>query len=189
MNAFKITSLITALAVCVLLFSFALSKKFPILTDQTLGGKTIDAAYFANKKTIVIHMFLGCPGATKAIRDIQAIQDSIPDNIQVLFVLENTPEQVKEYNSEEENNWSKRRKSQRIQPIIQDIVAECDTSNVRIDEAGNMRVGKQCDNLSKEMKIKYSPTFFFVNGDGKIIKRQNGYRGSQTPEGMWKKLN
>ena len=189
MNAPKITSLLAGLTICVLILSFAVPKKFPTLSDQTLDGKTIDAAYFADKKTIIIHMFLGCPGATKAVRDLQAIEDSISDNIQVLFVLENTPDQVRDFNSDEENNWSRIRKSQRIQPITQDIIAECETSNVRIDEAGNMRVGNQCDKLSKELKIKYSPTFFFVNGEGKIIKRQNGYSGEQTPQGMWKKLN
>lgn len=189
MNTSKIISLITGLTVCALFLSFALPKNFPTLAEQTLSGKTIDAAYFANKKTIVIHMFLGCPGATAGVRDIQAIQDSIPDNIQVLFVLENTPNQVREFNSDENNDWSDIRKTQRMRPIIQDIVAECESPNVRIDEDGNMRIGQQCNKLSKELKIKYSPTFFFVNGDGKITKRQNGYRGKQTPEGMWRKLN
>ena len=189
MSAPKITLLITGLAVFTLLVSFALPKKFPVLTDQTMNGKTIDASYFANKKTIIIHMFLGCPGATNAIRNIEAIQDSIPHNIQVLYILENTPDQVNEFNSDEENNWSSIRKSRKLNPITQDIVAECETPNVRIDENGNMRVGVQCEKLRKELKIKYSPTFFFVNGDGKIIKRENGYRGKQTPAGMWKKLN
>lgn len=189
MNASKFTLVITGTVVCALLFSFALPKNFPAIDDQTMNGKAIDAAYFANKKTIVIHMFLGCPGATKAVRDIQAIQDSIPENIQILFILENTVDQIKEFNSDEENNWSEIRKSRKLNPITQDIVAECETPNVHIDENGNMRVDVQCEKLSKKLKIKWSPTFFFVNEKGKIIKTERGYRGLQTPAGMWKKLN
>src|SRR5690554_3610328 len=188
MYASKLALLLTGLATCMLLLSFALPKNFPAIDGQTIAGENIDATYFAGKKTIVINMFLGCHGASKAIRDIQAIQDSIPENIQILFIIENTPDQVREFNADEENNWSEIRKSRKLNPITQDIVAECETPNARIDENGNMRVGTQCEKLSKELKIKWSPTFFFVNEKGKIKKTERGYRGLQTPEGMWKKL-
>src|SRR5690554_4381235 len=188
MKLSQFIAIVAGIFMCAMSISFALPKHFPTIKSQTLDGKTINANYFANKKTVVIHMYLGCPGAMNAIKDIQAVQDSIPEDIQVLFILENTADQVREFNADQKTDWTMIREYFKLIPISQDVVAECDTPNIYKDENGNTVIGSQCNKLSKKLKIKSSPTFLYVDEDGKILKKESGYYAVPQPKLMWEKL-
>ena len=107
------------------ILSFALSRKFPHMNYTTTTGKNIDADYFAKKNTLIIHYQLGCPGAMYAARDLQKMSDSLPDNVQILTILENTPAQLEEFNSTEQNTFSEVRVYFKLEPLSGDIVTEC----------------------------------------------------------------
>ena len=169
------------------LTSFTLAKKFPILNSTTLNGKTIDDSYFAQKNTLVMHLHLGCPGAMYAIRDFQVMADSLPDDIQLLYILENTPNQIQEYNSEEKNMWSDIRKYYKTAPIEGDVVAECENGTEDVHKSGeDIVIGPSCRVLSKKLHFNYSPAFFYVDKTGKITGRRKGYPQTKDGSGMWK---
>ena len=163
------------------LISFTFSRKFPDMDYTTTTGKKIDLAYFAARNTLVVHYHLGCPGAMYAARDLQKMSDSLPDNVQILTILENTPAQLEEFNSTEQNTFSELRNYFKLEPLSGDIVTECPPGSEKTSVVnGNVTIGRSCNRLSKKLHLKYSPSFLIVNRAGKITKRINGYRTSKN---------
>lgn len=107
---------------------------------------------------------------------------SVDDTLQVLFILENTNEQIRQFNGEGPNVWTETRNYFRIAPIQQVCIGECDTVQIR-EQNGAIVIGKQCRKLSKKLRTIDSPTVFLVNGKGEIIGSQKGcFRGNTVDE-------
>lgn len=173
-----LTILITTLT------SFNYKREFPTINYQTIDGKNITNDFFKGKKTIVILGHLGCPAAMLLLEDLNSFE---PEPFQILIFLENTHEQVMDFNSSEKNNWSSLRNYFKVQPITQNVIAECETENIeRIGD--DIIVGQQCRGLSKKIKTKTSPTIVYVDETGSIYKKLKGYYGDMNQIDRVKKL-
>ena len=151
-------------------------KKFPEINYTTNQGTTFSNADFAGKKTIVVLFHLGCPPAMDLLKDLESLPEN--ENIQIVGILENSPNQIKAFNSKEENEFSSIRRSYQLNPVHIPLIGECDSRAVAKNKTTS---GVQCRMLAKKIKTKVSPTLVYVNTDGSIKKIRKGYISSETP--------
>jgi hypothetical protein len=163
----------------ILFFGFKPPHQFPQFELNTVEGKKLNNDCFKNKKSIVILAHLGCPPAMVLLRDIQKRRDLF--NYQLIFILENTKEQVLKFNSDIVSIWSKTRKQFEMMPITENVIAECSTEKISYRK-GNIIIDSQCRKMSKKLKTKSSPSIYFVNEMGEIYRSVFGYPVENTLE-------
>ncbi len=166
------------------LTSFTKTKEFPTINYQTIDGKIITNSFFKGKRTLVIMAHLGCPPAMLLLKDLQTLTT---EKFQIIIILENTTQQVKDFNSVEKNDWSSIRQYFYLEPITINIVAECENSNIKYSD-GNIIIDTQCRKLAKKIKTKDSPTLVFVDEKGKITNIIKGYFGDKERGERLRKL-
>lgn len=174
----------------ILLASWTLTNKFPKINYTTTHGKSITNEYFNDTTTIVVHFFIGCPGAMILVKDLQILEAEGELNSQVLLIAENTDDQILQFNSDEKNMWSRIRKYFGVGIITNDIVGECEKGKVEVIN-GDTIVGSQCKKLSKKLNIESSPTTYRINGKGEITGSFEGYASSSNVayfEKKWREL-
>jgi thioredoxin-related protein len=154
---------------------FSKPKVFPSFSKQTIDGKLIDNSFFERKKTIVILAHLGCPAAMQLIDDLYTSDTS---KFQILLFLENTPFQVNLFNSDDKNMWSDLRNYFKLKPILNNLIAECETENLKKD-GNDIIIGEQCKKISKKLKANGSPYIYHVNQQGEIVKMMDYYYGEK----------
>lgn len=177
------TTTLFLLTIC--LTSFAPNRSFPKLDHQTISGEKITNDFFQGKKTLVVSAHLGCPPAMILFKDLDAFVQNT--GFQVLVILENTHQQVIDYNASEENSWSDLRKMFKLEPLAYPTIAECETENITMD-GDNMIVDIQCRKLSKKLWTRSSPTLVFVDESGKIYHKFKGYYAFPEQEKRLEKL-
>lgn len=160
--------------------SFSAKKKFPVFSYESIDGTKITNDYFVGKTTLVIMGHLGCPGLMYAINDIEGWDNN--GQFQTLLILENTPSQVQQFNSDSKSDWNDIRTFFKTQPLKGVVISECETENISTDKDGNTIIGLQCRKLSKKIHTKSSPTFVLVDGDGTIKSKISGYSDSKDIE-------
>jgi thioredoxin-related protein len=165
-----------ALLAFILIFSSAFSqKKFPKFSNTTLSNKPIDNSYFINKKTVVVLFHLGCPPASVLVEDLKTLSNTLDSNqYQVLFILQNTKDQVVQYNTEEKNDWSDLRKALKMSLIKYEMIAECEIgkSNLQGEDGYAM---EECRKITKKLKTESSPSMVIVDENGKYNNLIRGY--------------
>jgi thioredoxin-related protein len=150
-------------------------KKFPKFSNTTLSNKAIDNAYFLNKKTVVVLFHLGCPPASTLVEDLETLSKTLDSNhYQVLFILQNTKEQVVQYNTDVKNDWSDLRKALKMHLIKYEMIAECEIgkSNLQGEDGYAM---EECRKITKKLKTESSPSMVIVNENGKYDNLFRGY--------------
>ncbi len=150
-------------------------KEFPSISYTTNQGINFSNENFKGKKTIVVLFHIGCPAAMMLLKDLEFVPAD--KNLQIVGILENTPEQIRQFNDTAKTTWSSIRKHFKIMPVKIPLIGECDTENIEITKSGNTLIKSQCRVLSKKLKAKASPAIFYVDGAGKIIKKKIGYLG------------
>jgi hypothetical protein len=163
-------------------------RKFPDMGFTTMNGKGVDEDYFKNKNTVVVHFFIGCHAAMMAVKDLQKLESSGEAPFQILYLAQNTPQHIVDFNSAEDNMWSKVRKHYAIEPIEGDVVAVCTTESLQISVEDTL-IGQHCDTFAKEIRTKWSPTFVFVDSEGKIKSKQKGMLPKEEFRNLNKKFN
>ncbi len=166
------------------LTSFTKTKEFPAINYQTIDGKMITNSFFNGKRTLVIMAHLGCPPAMLLIKDLQTLTT---EKFQTIIILENTNQQIKDFNSDEKNDWSSIRQYFHLEPITINIVAECENSSTKSGD-GNTIIDSQCRKLAKKIKTKDSPTLVFVDEKGTITNIIKGYFGDKERDERLGKL-
>src|SRR5688500_9945770 len=81
-------------------------KPFPEINYTTNQGSTFTNDDFKGKKTVVLLFHLGCPPAMGLLKDIEMMKAQSDDQTQIIGIVENTPEQIKQFNAEDKNEWS-----------------------------------------------------------------------------------
>ena len=172
-----------------ILTSFTSKKQFPKIEYKTTDGKVFNNSAFQNKVTIVLLGYLGCPAAMTATKDLteRTNQLQTKDELQIVYIFENTTSQILDFNSDKSNNWSDLRKYYKLEPIKQNIIADCETENIKY-VGSDIIIGRQCRQLSRILHTLDSPTLFIVK-DNKIIGKMKGYYGSTDQNERIKKLN
>jgi thioredoxin-related protein len=124
---------------------------------------------------MVIMAHLGCPAAMLLFKDLETLKT---DQLQILIILEDSRQQVLDFNSTDKNLWSDVRNYFKLNPVEQVIIAECEASKIK--HSGNdIRIETQCRKLAKKIKTKDSPTLVKVNEKGEITTIIKGYFGDQ----------
>jgi hypothetical protein len=156
-------------------------KAFPEINYQTTTGENFTNKDLIGKNTVVVHLHIGCPGAMMLLKDLQIGNWGKSDLDNLVFIFENSQEQLNAFNDSTNNAWSSTRKYFKIKPLEFILLAECENpTGIEKTESGGFNIGKQCDLLSKELKIKVSPIFFYLNNKAEIIKTKKGYNPSKT---------
>lgn len=152
-------------------------KKFPEIKYTTNHGTTFTNENFKGKETIVVLFHLGCPPAMALLKDLETIEKG--EDVQIIGIAENSPEQIEAFNSGSENEWSNIRKSFKLAPVGIPLIGECDDS--AIDEEKKEIPIVHCRILAKKIKTSKSPTLVYVNGEGSIVKIKKGYLNRDNP--------
>ena len=155
-------------------------KKFPEISYVTNQGQNFTNTDFIGKNTIVVLFHLGCPPAMSVLRDIQVNKLAQKNDIQIVGIVENTPQQIKDFNSSADNAWSEVRKQYNLEPVQIPLMGECSPSDERVDKDGTVIMGAQCDKVAKKIRTRYSPTLVYVNKEGNIVKVSKGYSGEEV---------
>ena len=160
-------------------------KLFPNFDYVSSDSKRITNEVFKTKNSIVILGHIGCPAFMQFIKDTQ--ETNITEQYQLIYLLENTNEQITQFNSNEDNPWSMTRKYFSLKPIEQIVVGECTNENVKTN-GDDIVIENQCRKISKKLKTKYSPSIYFVNTNGEITKSFKGYFAGSTSQDRISKL-
>jgi hypothetical protein len=139
--------------------------------------------------TVVVVGYLGCPAAMTATKDLTDLNDKIKclEKFENVFIFENTAEQIKDFNSNETNNWSALRKYFNLKPILNNVISDCESETLKTN-GKDIIINRQCRNISKTLHTIDSPTIFIVK-DNKIIDRLKGYYSSTDQSERLEKLN
>jgi hypothetical protein len=164
---------------------FIIKKRFAPINYTTVDGKTITNDFFKGKRSIVIVGFLGCRYAMQLLKDIEDIPDS--SRSRLLIVLGNTPQQLAGFNSADKNMWSSMRKYYKMKPLQGNIVADCETESIAV-EGNDTIIGEQCRNLPGKIRTWTSPTLVYVNEEGFIYKKREGYFGDEDRAGRMERM-
>jgi thioredoxin-related protein len=167
-----------------LLSSFKNTKRFPEITEPCTDGRIIQADFFEGKRTLVIMAHLGCPPAMQLLKDLQS-DSSL--KFQTLLVLENSLQQVNDFNALDKNDWSGIRNHFGLMPMAMTTIAECKETTQK-SKNNNMVAGSECRKLSKKIRTKDSPTLVFVNEKREMVKIQKGYSGAAEKQQRMKVL-
>lgn len=180
----KFNSPLLLFLLLLVLSSFKANKQFPLISEPSTDGRRIGPDFFEGKRTLVIMAHLGCPPAMQLLQDLQT--DSL-QKFQVLLVLENTLEQVNDFNDTEKNDWSVVRNHFGVRPLAMTSIAECEATKQKSNKR-DLVAGSECRKLSRKIKTKDSPTLVFVNEKREMIKIQKGYSGSSVRQQRMKVL-
>lgn len=148
------------------------SRIFPEFNKLDINGNHISTNNFKGQNTLVIVGHLGCPAFMQLLDDFQSFR--IDSTFQVIVFLENTPQQLIEFNSDEINSWSSTRKHFKLSPIDGIIIPECSSENILVKN-GQHIILSQCRKIARKLRTKSSPTSYLVKPDGKIHNSMVGY--------------
>ena len=160
-------------------------RLFPSFDYVSSNSIRITNEVFKTKNSIVVLGHIGCPAFMQFIKDTQ--ETNVMEQYQLIYLLENTNDQISQFNSNEENPWSTTRKYFELMPLKDIVVGECSSENIKTDDK-DIVIEKQCRKISKKLKTKYSPSFYFVNTKGEIIKSFKGYFYGLTSQDRLSKL-
>ncbi len=166
-------------------FIVAKPKLFPKFNYTSSKSELITNEIFKTKSSILIVGHIGCPPLMQFIRDAQ--EANINKQFQLIYILENTNSQINQFNSTEENTWSRTRNYFKIEPMNEIIIGECNNEKL-ITTKDKIIIKSQCRKLSKKLKTKSSPTIYFVNEKGEITKYLKGYYSGMTSKERMDKL-
>jgi len=153
------------------LFAFSKPNQFPTFNYKSIEGKEINNGFFLRKNTIVVMAHLGCPPTMMMLGDLEEVDSA---SFLFLLTLENTTAQVQEFNSDDKNLGSEVRKYFKLKPIAIEVIAECYNPNIKY-EGKDMIIEGQCKKLSRKIKTRSSPCLLYINRNGEIIKKKEGY--------------
>ena len=172
----------------VLSFHILKLKPFPELNHQNSQGELITNDYFKNQDlTLVVYGYLGCSPMMNLMKDLQTLSEQNVAMPKVLIVFQNTESEFEQFNGLDENRWSKLRVHYNLEPIIFDVITECERSKSEYKD-GDFIVVPSCRKLGKKLKTKSSPTLVFVNKNGLIIKMEKGYYSKSNTEKLLIKI-
>ena len=171
----------TMLSIALSLFFLSavnVKREFPEIKYTTNKGEAFTNESFMGKNTVVLLFHLGCPPAMGLIKDLESMNSQLGDSVQIIGIVENTPEQIKQFNSSEKNEWSDLRNSFQLAPIQIPLIGECGPVGIIGEEA--MAGEAQCRMIAKKINTTSSPTLVFVDSDGNIVKVKKGYLSSEN---------
>lgn len=164
--------LLTLFSVLILTSSFK-ERSFPKFSELSVNNQLITNEYFKGKRTMVLLGHLGCPGVMYQIRDYQTRKDT--SDFQVLIFLENTPDQVRQFNSDSVNSWSNVRRAFKMKPITLPTIAECEKEKLVIKD-GITHASLQCRKISRKLHVLSSPVVYEVDARGRMVSKTKGYK-------------
>lgn len=152
--------------------STSVTRKFPSFELSDSNGHIHSEKLFQNKRTLVVVNYLGCYHAMKLMKDLDSLALTIDTNkYQIVVMLENSENQIKEFYSSEQNGPSDLRKDFEINASNYLILAQCRIRKLR----RNTKKATSCNPISKKLFTAASPTSYLVDERGKIQKKSKGY--------------
>ena len=150
-------------------------KSFPEFSYTSAEGQTFSNKNLEGKNSIIILFHLGCPAAMYLLKDLENFNLAKNTDFQYIGILENTNEDIREFNANEKSKWSDIRTYFNMPPSTIPLLGECDHENISIRDQGKKKNDVRCRKLAKKLKTKSSPTLYFVNPEGQITKVKKGY--------------
>ena len=151
--------------------AFAQKRSFPNFSIEDANGVEWTQENLKGKTSIVILFHLGCPGAMSLLNDLDSMKSIYPD-LQVIALAENTRDQIDQFYSDEENDWSPIRKYYKTKVLTYPLLPEC---SEEYKKDGEVVITTQCRKVSRKLWTKSSPTILLVDSKGQIQKKKKGY--------------
>jgi hypothetical protein len=186
--SFRLTLIPFLLLLWLLLASSSTSiiRKFPSFKLSDSNGHIHSEKLFQNKRTLVVVNYLGCYHAMKLMKDLDSLALTIDTSkYQIVVMLENSENQIKEFYSSEQNGPSDLRKDFKIDASDYLILAQCRIRKLH----RNTKKATSCNPISKKLFTAASPTSYLVDELGKIQKKSKGYVSLSPIDERMKWLN
>lgn len=157
-----------------ILFCFSAQKEkyFPTFQYTSIEGTTIDNNIFTGKKSMVILGRLGCYPLMLLLKDLQ--DTTFSQDFQTILILEDTNQQILDFNSTTSNLFSRIRFKYELNPLRGYVIGECEKEKITYPK-GDTLILNHPSILSKKLKTNDSPTTYFVNSQGSIERSFKGY--------------
>jgi peroxiredoxin len=166
--------------------STSITRKFPSFELRDSNGHIHSEKLFQNKRTLVVLNYLGCYHAMKLMKDLDSLALTIDTSkYQIIVMLENSENQIKEFYSSKQNGPSDLRKDFKIDASDYLILAQC---RIRKLHRSTKKV-TSCNPISRKLFTAASPTSYLVDERGKIRKKSKGYVSLSPIDERMKWLN
>lgn len=171
--------------------SSLLNHPMPVLSNETLDGKVIDANYYKDHLTIVSFMYIGCPPCMNEIGLLNRITREYRSDsrVQVLCIARQMKKQMVQFNSNEQTVFSSLRKAMGAEPIEYAIQPACNDGKSTMDSIdGNVTLKSECTTIEDVYGVDAFPTIFFVDNKGIIRKIQHGGPAEKNDSSFYHEL-
>ncbi|MBK9983209.1 MAG: hypothetical protein IPP15_12510 [Saprospiraceae bacterium] len=102
-------------------------KPFPTFQYTSIEGATINNSIFTRKESMVILGRLGCYPLMLLLKDLQ--DTTFSPEIQTILILEDTNQQILDFNSPTSNLFSRIRFKYKLNPLMGNVIGECEKKN------------------------------------------------------------
>jgi hypothetical protein len=147
-------------------------KQFPTFQYTSIEGATINNSIFTGKESMVILGRLGCYPLMLLLKDLQ--DTTFSQDFQTILILEDTNQQILDFNSPTSNLFSRMRFKYKLNPLRGYVVGECDKEKLTYPK-GDTLILNHPSILAKKLKTNDSPSTYFVNSQGLIERSFKGY--------------
>lgn len=142
-------------------------SKLPKFNGVTISGIRVDSSYFANKVTLITFFHVGCQPCINEINAIKKLKRQ--NNFQVLYIVAHTAWEIKQFNADLPNSYSKKRQASKAGKIEFEILPQCEESKVK----GKPFMESDCYTISLKFGATSFPSTYLI--DKKGIIRQAWY--------------
>jgi thiol-disulfide isomerase/thioredoxin len=149
----------------------------PILSGQTLDGRTLDANYFKGHLTLVNFMYIGCPPCMNEIGILNKISAEYANDprFQLLCIPRQMRWQMVEFNSDNKEMFAQVRKALGLDTMQYTILPGCADAASKMETNGeHVTIKSECNTLEELFGVTSFPTNFLVDTDGIIRKIDKG---------------
>lgn len=169
----KLFSLVVGSILCSFVFTTPplLNKKMPQIVGLTVKNVKIDSNYFKNKVTLITFFYVGCPPCMNEIAALMKLKKN--KDFQVLYIAPHTASQMKQFNSDYNNDYSFIRNYYKAQKITFDILPECEKEAERYVGEDKNTIKPECGRISQLFHVFGYPATFII--DRKCIVRSAHY--------------
>ncbi len=146
-----------------------IGSKLPKFSGVTISGIKVDSSYFANKVTLITFFHVGCQPCVNEINALKKLKRQ--KYFQVLYIVSHTAWEIKQFNADHPNSYSKKRQLNKAGKIEFDILPQCEESK----EKGKPLMESDCYTISLKFGARSFPSTYLVDKKGIIRQAWYGF--------------
>ena len=149
-----------------------IGKKLPYFKGVAISGQKIDSTYFKNKVTLITFFYIGCPPCLSEINGLKKLKKQ--KNFQVLYIVSQTGWEMKQFNSDWPNQYSKIRMKYKVGKIEYDILPQCEETKQK------PLIEPDCNAIAQKFRATVFPSTYLIDKMGIIREVWYGFGMDST---------